>query len=350
MKITKEKIAILNELGRKHFLSILDKFGIEYSDRGRYVNSTCPIPVHPSNADNPTAFSFDFDRGKWACWTCHCEDRFGRDVIGFIRGMLEKDLPAAIKWLTDFIELKLSLSVDEIDLNTINVVHKKRTMQLVIHKIVPENLLTFLKTPTYLINRGFSKEILSKYQVGYWERLGTYMHERIVIPVRDHDSRLIGFTGRLTIDKEEWLRRRGNQDRMWIKWLHGTHYIRYNRDTHPFKREAVIFNLYNVANRYDTIVLVEGPLDGLKLEMAGISNWGASLGSSFSPIQQKLLLDAGIRKIYLAFDPDKAGRNCTVKAKKLLGSHFDVKEIDVPEPYDIGSLSLTTLRKIVRLT
>ena len=70
MKITKEKIAILNELGRKNFLSILDKFGIDYSDRGRYVNATCPIPSHPSNADNPTAFSFDFDRGKWACWTC----------------------------------------------------------------------------------------------------------------------------------------------------------------------------------------------------------------------------------------------------------------------------------------
>ena len=350
MKITKEKIAILNELGRKNFLSILDKFGVKYSDRGRYINSTCPLPSHPSDADNPTAFSFDFDLGKWACWTCHCEEKFGRDIVGFMRGMLEKDLGTTVKWLTEFLESNLALSIDEIDVNSVDIVRKKKSeAQLIIHKTVPETLLTYLKPPNYLLQRGFTEDVLTKYQAGYWERPGTYMNERIIIPVRDHDNRLIGFTGRLTIEKEEWSSRSCNKDRTWIKWLHGTHYIRYNRKLYPFKKEAVVFNLYNVANRYDSIILVEGPLDGFKLEMAGISNWGASLGSSFSPIQQKLLLDAGIRKIYLAFDPDKAGRKFTMRSKKILGTHFDVQEIDVPAPYDIGSLSPTTIREIVRL-
>jgi len=350
MKITKEKIMILNELGRKNFLSILDKFGVKYSDRGRYINSTCPLPSHPSDADNPTAFSFDFDRGKWACWTCHCEEKFGRDIIGFMRGMLEKDLNTTVKWLTEFLESSLSLSIEEIDVNSVDVVRKKsETQQMIIHKPVPESLLTYLKSPDYLLKRGFSESILSKYQVGYWERPGTYMDGRIIVPVRDHDGRLIGFTGRNIIEVAEWSKRPGNEGRTWIKWLHGTHYIRYNRKQYPFRKEAVVFNLYNVANRYDSIVLVEGPLDGFKLEMAGISNWGASLGSSFSPLQQKLLLDASIRKIYLAFDPDKAGRKFTIRAKKILGTHFDVQEIDVPAPYDIGSLSPTTIREIVRL-
>lgn len=349
MNITREKIAVLNELGRKNFLSILDKFGVRYSDRGRYINATCPIPSHPSNGDNPTAFSFDFDIGRWACWTCHCEDKFGRDVLGFIRGMLEKDLPYSIKWLQDFIEEKLSLSVDEIDVNSVEIVRKKQNPQMIIHQTVPEVLLKYLQPPTYLLRRGFTWDVLHKYQVGYWERPGTFMHERIIIPVRDHDGRLIGFTGRIIIEEEEWFKRPYNKGKQWMKWLHGTHYIRYNKEKYPFKKEAVVFNLYNVVNRYSTIILVEGPLDGFKLEMAGIHNWGASLGASFSPLQQKLLLNAGISKIYLAFDPDKAGRRFTEKARKVLGHHFDIGEIYIPEPYDLGSLSINTIREIVRL-
>ena len=75
--------------------------------------------------------------------------------------------------------------------------------------------------------------------------------------------------------------------------------------------------------------------------MSGISNWAAPLGSSFCPIQQHLLAEAGIKKVVTAFDPDSSGNKMTQKTTDLLKDHFEVSNLYVPELYDIGDLSIS---------
>jgi 5S rRNA maturation endonuclease (ribonuclease M5) len=337
-KVNKQTIKILNELCRRHFSVLMKHLHINYSDRGDYVNAKCPCKAHPGDNDNWTAFSFQYDTGKWACWSHHCEDAYGRDIVGLIRGAKEIPFDEAVVWLQEFIEGHLKMSIDNIDVNTISMSTDGNRQTLFIHKPLPDSLLSYLSDDTsYLIDRGFNVSILEKYGVKYWTRFGTYMHKRIIIPIRDTEGRLVGFSGRDITNKHK------------AKWLNGRSYVRHNSDD-KFHKTSVIMNLNNVmSGEYNSIILVEGPLDGFKLEMSGIENWGACLGSTVSPMQQHLLLQAGIKRLILAFDSDDAGQTCTRKAADLMRSNFDIKVIDVPKPYDIGALAPNTIRSLMKI-
>jgi len=350
MAIQKQTIKILNELGRRYFTSLLERFGVEYADRGGYVNAKCPVPSHTGDNDNPTAFSFRYDTGQWACWTHHCEDNYGRDIIGLVMAVKEIYFDKAVEWLKDFVEEQAQVSIDDIDINSINIEKKKPKHSLIIHKPLPDSMLDYLSPDvSYLTQREFDIEILQQHQVGTWRRFGTYMHERIVIPIRDAEGRLIGFTGRCILEEDEWQKKYNahNDPKIkYAKWLHGRSYVKKDDDFH---KTSIVFNMHNIVSEsYKKIILVEGPLDGFKLEMAGIPNWGACLGSSVSPIQQHILLQAGIKEVALAFDPDDAGKVCTRKAIELMKSNFDIiRTINVPAPYDVGSLSVPTLQRLI---
>lgn len=346
--LDKKKVELLNELGRTNFSCILNHFKVPYSDRGQFLNACCPLPNHQGDRNNWSAFSFQYDTGMWACWSHHCEEPCGRDVIGFIKGMKECSFKEAAEWLSDFMEDEKNLDIDKIDVNSLDKPKRSNRESVVIHRPISENMLSYLDYRNdssgmlYMLGRGFNRDILKKYHVGYWERFGTYMTKRVVIPVRDYEGRIVFFTGRTLLPKEIW----SDKEQGVSKWLHGRSYVKYDKNDTFFKT-SVVFNLHNIIGKYKDIVLVEGPFDGFKLEMAGIYNWGACMGSSFSPLQQKLLVRAGIKSVKLAFDPDDSGRHGTKTARALLANAFDVQEIPVPEPYDIGALSVATLREII---
>jgi len=347
-KLDKDDIKILNELGRRDFSCILNHFKIPYADKGSFLNTCCPLPGHTGDGDNWSAFSFQYDTGMWACWTHHCEERYGRDVIGFVKGMRECSFKEAVEWLQNFMSDTKNLDVSEISIDDVPDTKKRKKESIVIHRPIPDMMLDYLDYSDdssgmlYMLGRGFSKSVLKKFEVGYWERFGTYMHKRVIIPVRDAEGRIVFFTGRTLEPKEVW----SDKSKDISKWLHARNYVKYNKRD-KFSKTSVVFNLHNVIKKkYDSIILVEGPFDGFKLEMAGIYNWGACLGG-FSPVQQRLLMQAGIKSVVLAFDPDDSGRRGTQTARALLADVFSVKEIAVPEPYDVGSLSVATLRELI---
>lgn len=341
-EITRQMINVINELGRRHFSSILDYFRIRYNDRGVYLNGRCPIPSHPGDGDNESAFSFRYDIGIWSCFSQHCNNMFGSDVVGFVRGMLECDFIESVKWLKTFLSKKINVDIDAIDVDDFDI--PERTHQIVIHKPLPESLLKYLGQHNYLVKRGFDSEIVDRYEVGYWEHYGSLMHECIIFPIRDVENRLVAFTGRSVWEKDEWKRKYPN--RKYKKWLHSRHYMK--RDPNDrFHASSVLYNLNNVKGNYNSLILVEGVLDGFKLSMSGIPNWVCIFGSSLSPTQRYLLFEANIKQIILAFDSDKAGRRCTDRTKQILsGFGGSITEVKVPFPYDIGDLNPATVKEL----
>lgn len=111
------------------------------------------------------------------------------------------------------------------------------------------------------VNRGLSLDTLKYFEIGYSE-----VKNRIVIPVRNQQYKVVGFIGRaIEADQEP-------------RYL-------YNKG---FKRADVLFNIQN-AKHYSDVIVVEGSVDAMKIYEAGFPNVVATLGAQVSAYQVKLL-------------------------------------------------------------
>jgi len=229
---------------------------------------------------------------------------------------------------------------------------RRKPGEIHVHDPLDETRLRFLKKrPQYMLDRGYSPEVLDKYNVGVWNRVGSYMHDRIIVPVRDHEDYLVGFTGR-TVRDEEWHKAR---DLDYNKWLHGRYYDRFPKDEDPFFAGSILFNL----NRAKTflrpqgrMILVEGPLDGFKLDMYGIYNWVASLSTAFGPAHRSLLIKYGVSDLHVAYDNDPrkqpnkptSSEVAWERINKIVGDLFRTYRVGLPVGRDPGDMEGEEIR------
>ncbi|MCS6941814.1 MAG: DNA primase [Geminocystis sp.] len=197
----------------------------------------------------------------------------------------------------------------------------------------------------YLLNiRGLTRENISQFGLGYapdgWNSLYTYLVEikgfpallvekaglikkrsqgdgyvdyfrnRVTIPIRDREGRIIGFGAR-SLDENE------------PKYLNSP-------DTELFSKGETLFAL-NFAKSHiakeDKAVVVEGYFDAISLHCAGIKNVVATLGAALTEKHVKILSRyTSSREIIINFDADNAGHSATERAveaiEKLIYSGF----------------------------
>jgi DNA primase len=129
---------------------------------------------------------------------------------------------------------------------------------------------------------------------GYYDRF----RDRLMIPIRDVQGRVIGFGGRALGDAQP-------------KYLNSP-------DTELFDKGKTLFALDQAKGaiaKQDCAVVVEGYFDAIALHAANISNVVASLGTALSLGQIKQLLRYTESKhIILNFDADTAGTNAAERA------------------------------------
>jgi hypothetical protein len=348
MRLNNEDRKQLRKHANRNITYLLDQLGVSYSERGNLIQASCPCSQHGGDRDNDTAFSWRVDIGYWVCWSHACEEVYGNDIFGLVRSVLNLKFHESIAWLNDRFK--------EHGINTSEKISGPTNAGkeiFHIHEPLDENRLRFLKpNPEYLINRGFDPDVLRRYEVGSWHRLGTYMHDHVVVPVRDHENHLVGFTGR-TIHNKDWHEKRGIK---YIKWKHSRYYDRFPR-TGDFFTGSILYNLYR-AKKYigenKILILVEGPLDGFKLDMAGIYNWVATLGTKFGPNHRSLLVQLGINKLYVAYDNDSPrgpkqespGQKGWERVQSIVGDLFELERVPLPIDEDLGSMSVPTIRQV----
>jgi hypothetical protein len=352
MQMNDKYRSTLRKYANRNITYLLDQLGVTYSERGNLIQASCPCSQHGGDGDNETAFSWRTDIGHWVCWSHACEEVYGNDIFGLIRSIVRLSFRDSITWLeSKFSDKKIDLNVDLPDLTSTT----DRRDFFHVHVPLDEQRLRFLKKhPKYLIDRGFDPRILDVHEVGLWSRLGTYMHNHIVFPVRDHESHLVGFTGR-TICSKEWYESRGLKYR---KWKHGRYYDRFPQTGELFT-SSILYNLYR-ARKYladeRIIILVEGPLDGFKLDMAGIHNWVATLGTKFSPNHRSLLVQLGVNKLYVAYDNDsprgpkleQPGEKGWRRVNKIVGNLFSTERILPPIDIDLGSMTVPDIKEMFK--
>ena len=123
-----------------------------------------------------------------------------------------------------------------------------------------------------------SHTTLEKFEVGF-----SKSKNRIVIPVRNQQYKIVGLIGRA------------------IESLQEPRYL-YNKG---FKRADVLLNIQN-AKAFSEVIVVEGSVDAMKVHEAGFPNVVATLGAQVSR-NQVVLLKKYFDKIIIFSDNDDAG-------------------------------------------
>ena len=86
---------------------MLYELGVDYHISQNRVVGCCPV----HNGDNKTALNIypegEQVRGFWQCYTKGCENRFGKNLLGFVTGVLNSRYNQskydAIRWMLDFL-------------------------------------------------------------------------------------------------------------------------------------------------------------------------------------------------------------------------------------------------------
>ncbi|MBD2692237.1 DNA primase [Anabaena catenula] len=129
---------------------------------------------------------------------------------------------------------------------------------------------------------------------GYYD----VFRDRLMIPIRDVQGRVIAFGGRTLTDEQP-------------KYLNSP-------ETELFSKGKTLFALDQAKDgiaKLDQAVVVEGYFDAIALHAAGINNAVASLGTALSIEQVRLLLRyTDSKQLVLNFDADKAGTNAAERA------------------------------------
>lgn len=171
-----------------------------------------------------------------------------------------------------------------------------------------------LKTDhTYFTERGLTPETVAEFGLGFCAK-GT-MSGRIVIPIHNKDGELVGYGGRWPGQPPE--------DRPKYKLPNG------------FKKSAEVFNLdrAQLEEKGLPLIVVEGFFDVIKLWQQGFHRVVSIMGSSLSPRQEELLVEASKERsgILLMFDEDDAGRMGREKALVRLARQIFVRVVPLPQ-------------------
>ncbi len=173
----------------------------------------------------------------------------------------------------------------------------------------------------YLLKRGFSQEEiggvgLSKRSAEH-QRYFDLFRNRIMFPIHSFNGEVVGFGGRVLGDG-------------FPKYLN-------TAETDIFQKRRQLFGLYQakdgIRSEHEAIV-VEGYMDCIQLQQAGISNAVATLGTALTQEQARILLRYA-EKVLLIYDGDEAGQRQMERAIEVLNTEgLKVDVLTLPQGMD----------------
>ena len=337
---------------------IMDHFGLEYKMNSRFLSMKCPI----HGGDNDGAINLyhvgDSYRGNWKCRTHGCESEFKASIIGFIRGILSHqkyhwqqhgDEMVSFQETIEYIKNNIGTDISKHKPQSSDKVDFITTSKILSTKITKsENTISrntiqkSLDIPsTYFINRGFSKDILVKYDIGECHKYGKEMYKRAVVPIYDTDYKeMVGCSGRSIFEKchnckcyHDQNNTCPDEENRWkySKWKHSA----------GFKTQESLYNFWFAKEHIaesGVAILVESPGNVWRLEENGLHNSLALFGSNITD-KQKMLLDiSGAMRLILILDNDDAGNKAREVIRKKCDRTYNISDIYITKN-DIAEMS-----------
>lgn len=177
----------------------------------------------------------------------------------------------------------------------------------------------------YLRERGFSLKLLERAAlvVPRGSSFRDIFTDRVIFPIFDIRSRVVGFGARLWKDRVDA-----------PKYINSLENDLYSKRNHLF---GLNFSKEHILKQGNAVI-VEGYLDMIVPFCAGVKNIAASLGTALT-LEQIRLIKRYTSDITLVFDSDKAGQAAALRALDvLLENDLKVKVAKMPSGLDPDSL------------
>ena len=286
------------------------------------------------------------DKQLYYCFGCHA----GGNAIHFLMNIEKLSFPEAVAQLAERAGMPLPEQTSDK-----NYARRKKQRER-LYAALREAALYYhamLKTDEahdarqYLLNRGLTQGQIRRFGIGYapksWQSLTDHLmqkgfspaelisaglmverngrrfdffREKVMFPIVDQRSRVLGFGGRTLFGE-------------------GPKYIN-TADTPIYNKREMLYglNFYRSFGASRELFVVEGYMDLIALSTAGFKNTVASLGTALTTPQVRLMRRFADR-VYIAYDGDTAGRNATLRGLDLVEREgIDVRVLALPEGMD----------------
>ena len=291
---------------------------VDLKKSGNSYKGLCPF----HNEKTPS-FTVDDRKQLFHCFGCG----EGGDVVSFIMHKEGLSYIDSMKYLAKKAGIKLDDTKSSKENKILNRYYDiNKDIMMYFYK----NLLTDKACQIYLKNRGFRSNIVNTFMLGFaknsWDDLLSYVknkdyllddienlglikksqngkyydkyRNRLIFPIINHYGKVIGFGGR-------------SIDSTMPKYLNSP-------ESQVFKKRYNLYglNIFKKQSNKD-IILVEGYMDVIGLNNQGIDQAVASLGTSLTNDQAKLLKRYA-KNVYICYDEDNAGIKATDRAIEIL--------------------------------
>ena len=301
----------------------------------------------PFHKEKTPSFSVNPSLGIYKCFGCG----EGGDAISFIMKTQNKDFMTVLSELAEKFGIEMPKKFQKSEnkgLKEEMIKACQKAAEFYNTKLLKDKTPETTKVLEYLSDRGITKEIIEKYNLGLaskaydefykkfksdfsdevLEKAGLILktkedkyidrfRNRIIIPILNEFGECVAFGAR-AIEKDQQ-----------PKYLNSSDSLIYNKS-------KLLYGLYTAKEaikEQDSVILMEGYFDVISAQSHGVENAVASCGTSLTSDHVKLLSRyTKSRRIYLSFDTDSAGQKATNRNAELIKEAFqglgDIKQFD----------------------
>ncbi len=324
----------LRELDSRSPIADIASSYVDLKRRGKTLLGLCPF----HNEKTPS-FNIYPENNSFYCFGCNK----GGGVFQFVMGVENLAFPDAVRWLAQ--RAGMTVPEDGVD----DSMSQLRTRILEINREAGRFFYKTLSTPegkaglAYLRGRGLDPQTIRRFGLGYAPDSGFalvnhlkakgYTQEemtaadvarisqrghpydryrgRVMFPIFDLRGNVVAFGGRVLTDEKP-------------KYINTT-------DTPVYHKSSGLFAM-NLAKDSGSrqLILAEGYMDVIALHRAGFSNAIASLGTSLTEEQARIIRRYADEAV-ICYDSDEAGQRATQRAIPILkNTGLRVRVITVP--------------------
>ena len=334
----------------KSRLNIVDVLGeyIRLDKAGANWRAVCPF----HNEKTPS-FMVSEEKQIWHCFGC----QKGGDIFGFVMEMEGLEFRETLKMLAEKAGVKLQ------SYNPQKTEEKSRTIEILewATKFFEVQLWKGegqRKVIGYLKERGLNDETIKEFRLGYapsgWRNILNFLikrgykieeiartgllvkkdnssdyydrfRDRIIFPITDYSGKVLGYSARVSPGGDESQAKYVNTP-----------------ETEVYHKSKILYGIDKAKSeikKEDEVLLVEGNMDVIASNQAGIKNVVAVSGTALT-IDQIGILKRYTKNIKMFFDMDNAGEQATKKSVKLcLANGLSVKIVSLSQGKDAADMA-----------
>lgn len=338
--------SIINEIKDKTDILDLVSEYVKLEKRGRNYIGLCPF-----HDEKTPSFTVSEDKQICHCFGC----KKGGNVFQFTQEIKDISFVEAVKELGDRVNVAVDIEATQ---SNSNVQIASDDLQMIeMHELIQEFYYYALtktvegeQALTCLQERGFTDALIKERGIGFAPDSSHFCHDflqkkgydielayeagllsrneenfsyydrfrnRIMFPLKNAQGRIVGYSGRTYTGQEP-------------KYLNSP-------ETPIFQKRKLLYNLDKARKsirKLDEIVLLEGFMDVIKSDTAGLKNVVATMGTQLSD-EHITFIRKLTSNITLMFDGDFAGSEATLKTgQHLLQQGLNVFVIQLPSGMD----------------